>query len=584
MSETKASSESPTSAGTFRRLLGYTARHWWVIFFSFLGFALYSATQPVIADLMKLIAKVIENPTPFYVGVICVAPFAIALVQGIGQFVGGYCLAWVGQHMVFELRNEVFQHVLRLPQQEYQRTTSGKLMSKIIFDAGQVTSAGTEAVTIILREGLSVIVLLGYLFYSNWKLTLILLTVGPLIALVVNYTSKRFRRISRKIQGSMGSITQYLSEAFDGQQVVKIFAGQQQEEARFHIASRRFEKQNVKLKASTIGSTVAVQLVVAIGVGIITYLYIRLMGTGISLGSFLAFITGVGLIQKPLKSLTKVNAKLQSGITGAASLFELLDREIEKDSGRLALERARGELEFRDVSFAYHEGQPVLQNLSFHAKPGETIALVGRSGAGKSTVSSLLPRFYEPTSGSILLDGQPLEDYRLADLRRQIAMVNQKVVLFNDTVENNIAYGELRDAAPERLAQAVDAAYAQEFIDGLSDGMDTELGDDGLQLSGGQRQRLAIARALLKDAPLLVLDEATSALDNESEYHIQQALERAMAERTTLVIAHRLSTVEQADKILVMDAGRIVESGSHEELLAQNGVYTQLYQMDFADG
>lgn len=567
----------------YRRLLRYTTRYWWAILASFIGYGIYSAMQPLIAELMKLITKTIENPTPLYVAIICLAPFVIALVQGIGQFLGGYSLTWVGQRLVYEMRNDVFKHVLRFPLSEYQRTTSGRLMSKIIFDAGQVTSAGTDAVTIVLREGLSVVLLLGYLFYSNWKLTLILLTVGPVIGLVVNYTSRRFRHISRRIQSSMGSITQYLSEAFDGHQVVKIFGGHHQEEARFHKASRRFEKQNVKMKASRIGSTVAVQLVVSAGVGVITFLYIRLMGDSIQLGDFLSFITGVGLIQKPLKKLTDVNAKVQQGVTGAASLFELMDRECEWDKGKVALDRARGELEFQHVNFSYNDGQPVLIDLNFHARPGETIALVGRSGAGKSTISNLLPRFYEPTSGTILLDGKPLADYALGDLRRQIAMVSQKVVLFNDTVRNNIAYGELRDASDVAIEGAIDDAYARGFIDELADGMETELGDDGMQLSGGQRQRLAIARALLKDAPILVLDEATSALDTESEFHIQQALEHAMKGRTTIVIAHRLSTVESADRILVLDAGRVLESGTHAELLAKNGAYTQLYSMNFAD-
>lgn len=568
---------------TYKRLLAYTGRYWWAIGASFLGYALYSSMQPVIADLMKLIAKVIEEPTPFYVAVVCLAPVTIAIVQGIGQFVGGYSLAWVGQHIVYELRNDVFRHVLKFPLTEYQRSSSGRLMSKIIYDAGQVTAAGTDAVTIILREGLTVIALMGYLFYTNWKLTLVLFTVGPAIALVIRVTSRRFRSISRRIQGSMGSITQFLSEAFDGHQVVKIFAGQAHESERFERVSRQFEKQNVKMKAATIGSTVAVQVVISIGVGLITYLYIKLMGTNITMGDFLAFITGVGLVQKPLKQLTDVNSKIQRGVTGATSLFELMDKDIEVDQGSRSIERAKGDLSFRNVSFCYHADQQVLEHLSFDVKAGQTIALVGRSGAGKSTISSLLPRFFEPTEGEILLDGVPLPDYKLTDLRRQIAMVSQKVTLFNDNVRNNIAYGELKDRTDEQIEKAARDAYAWDFIGALDKGLDTELGDDGLQLSGGQRQRLAIARALLKDAPILILDEATSALDTESEFHIQRALETAMENRTTVVIAHRLSTVEKADQILVLDAGRVVESGTHAELLAKGGHYTQLYQQNFSD-
>lgn len=572
-----------TTWQTYQRLLAYTAKYWWVILCSFLGYAMYSAMQPAIAEMMKLIAKVIENPTPLLVLVVCIAPVVISLAQGIGQFIGGYCLVWVGQHIVYELRNDVFRHVLRFPQQEYQRTSTGRLMSKIIYDAGQVTAAGTDAVTTILREGLSAIVLLGYLFYSNWKLTIILLTVGPVIAMVIRVTSKRFRSISRRIQSSMGSITQYLSESFDGQQVVKIFAGEAHEEARFHKASRRFEKQNVKMKVSTMGSTIAVQLVVAVGVGVITFLYIKLMGDNITMGDFLAFITGVGLVQKPLKKLTDVNSDIQKGVTGATSLFDLMDRETELDDGQIAIDRAKGDLEFRNVGFYYHPDQPVLQNLSFRVGVGKTVALVGRSGAGKSTISNLVPRFYDPTAGDIFLDGVNLTDYQLADLRRQVTMVSQHVVLFNDTVRNNIAYGELKGSSDAEIEKAARAAYAWDFICALDKGLDTSLGDDGMELSGGQRQRLAIARALLKDAPVLILDEATSALDTESEFHIQQALDQAMVGRSTIVIAHRLSTVEKADCILVLDAGQVVEMGSHRELLDKGGVYAQLYQQNFAD-
>ncbi len=572
-----------TTWQTYKRLLQYTRRHWWVLSGSVLGYLIYSGMQPLIAEMMRVITETIENPTPHMVLVICVAPFVINLVQGVGQFLGAYCITWVGQRIVYELRNETFTHVLRLPTREYQQSSSGHLMSKIIYDAQQVTAAGTDAVTVILREGLTVVGLLGYLLYSNWKLTMILFTVGPIIALMVNYMSKRFRVISRRIQGSMGSITQFLGEAIEGNQPVKIFSGQQLEEERFEKASRRFQKQHVKMEVSKVTSTVTVQLVVAIGVGVITYLYIQIMGEAITVGEFLAFIAAVGLIQKPIKQLTDVNVKVQRGVTGAASLFELMDRPPEPDHGTVPLTRARGELEFRDVSFGYVADAPVVKQLSFRVSPGETVALVGRSGAGKSTIAALVPRFYEPDQGSILLDGRVITDYPMLDLRRQIAMVTQKVVLFNDSIRNNIAYGELRDCTDDEIIRAAKDAYAWDFISKLERGLDTEVGQDGVQLSGGQRQRLAIARALLKDAPILILDEATSALDNESEHFIQQALERVMKGRTTIVIAHRLSTIEKADRILVLDQGRLMESGSHAELIAQNGLYSQLHQMNFAD-
>ncbi len=583
------SSSNPTTVEnpweTYKRLLTYTKQHWPLLLLSMFGYLIYSAMNPVIAEMMQVITRAIENPTPKMVAVVCLAPLVIAFVQGLGQFIGSYSITWVGQRIVFDLRRETFDHVLRLPTKHYQQSSSGRIMSKLIYDAQQVTAAGTDAITVLLREGLTAIGLLGYLFYTNWKLTLILFTVGPAIGIVVNLMSKRFRRISQNIQDSMGNITQYLSEAIEGHQAVKIFSAQDQESRRFEQASNKFRSQQVKLEVSKIIGTVSVHLVISTGVGIITFLYIRLMGEDLNLGNFLAFITAVALIQKPIKQLTDVNVQIQRGITGAASIFELMDYEAEIDQGTVPLDTCRGDLVFNQVSFSYQKDskQQALTEVSFHASPGETVALVGRSGAGKSTIAALIPRFYEPTKGVITLDGEPLQHYRLKDLRSNIAMVTQNVVLFNDTVRNNIAYGELRDMPDEAIVQAAKDAYAWEFIQELEHGMDTEIGEDGTQLSGGQRQRLAIARALLKDAPILILDEATSALDNESEHYIQKALERVMEGRTTLVIAHRLSTIENADKILVLDEGRIIESGTNESLIAQKGMYFQLHQMNFEE-
>ncbi|MGI9574079.1 lipid A export permease/ATP-binding protein MsbA [Alloalcanivorax xenomutans] len=577
------SQQSESAWQTYKRLLGYVKPHWLLLLASFLGYAIYAGTQAAAAQLAGYLGETVVDPQPHRVLVVSVAPLLIALAQGVGQFLGSYTLAWVAQEIVYFMRNEVFGHVLRLPQSEYNNNASGRIMSKIIFDAQQVTSAGTDAVMVIFREGLTVIGLMAFLFYQNWKLTLILLVVAPVIGLVVNVTSKRFRHISRRIQSSMGNITQFLGEAIEGNQAVKIFGGQKLEGDRFHSVSRRFARQNTKLNASKIASTVIVQLFVAVGIGAITYLYITMMGEQLTVGGFLSYIAAAGMVQKPLKQLTDVNVKIQRGVTGAASLFELMNRPVERDLGQLTLPRTEGNVEFRDVTFGYDPNQPVLRNLSFSIRSGETVALIGRSGAGKSTISAMLPRFFDPDQGSVLLDGVPLPDYRLADLRHQIAMVSQKVVLFNDTVRNNIAYGEMRDADEAAVEQAARNAYAWDFIQGLDKGLDTMVGQDGAQLSGGQRQRVAIARALLKDAPILILDEATSALDTESEHHIQKALERLMEGRTTLVIAHRLSTIEKADRILVLDQGQLIEQGTHAELLEKNGLYTQLYKMDFAD-
>ncbi len=577
------SASEDNSWQVYRRLLSYVRPYWWVLLASLLGFALYSGIQPLMAEMMDVIVNIIENPTPKGVLLISLAPVAFPLVQGMAQFLGHYTLIWVGQHVVYTLRNEMFQHLLRMPLQESQDTTNGRIMSRFIYDAQQVTSAGAQGLTVLMRDGLTVLGLMGYMFYKNWMLTLILIAVGPALAVIVNYTSQRFRRISHTIQRSMGGITHYLGESIEGQQPIRIFGGHPQEEKRFNTVSRRFAKQNIKLAASKVASTTMVQVVVGAGVGIIIYLYISVMDLEVSVGEFLAFVTAAGMIQKPLKSLTNVNVKIQRGLAGAESLFLMLDQPQEPDRGTRTIDRATGNLEFCNVNFNYDGVNPVLQDFSVCMKAGETVALVGRSGAGKSTVSALVPRFHEPDSGEVLLDGVPLHEYRLTELRRQVAMVTQKVVLFNDTLRNNIAYGELACSDEEAIIRAARDAHAWAFIKDLPQGLDTEVGQDGAQLSGGQRQRVAIARALLKDAPILILDEATSALDTHSEHHIQQALEHVMEGRTTLVIAHRMSTVERADKILVMDQGRVVESGSHAELLARNGAYAQLYRMDFEE-
>lgn len=567
----------------YRRLLRYVGKQWHALLAAFIGYGVYSLVQAAIPEMMKFLTGVLENPEPKKILMISVMPVSVAIIQSLAAFVGSYAIAWLGQNVVFQIRNEAFQHLLDFPQRVFSQSATGRITSKLVFDAQQITAAGSDAIVVLLREGLTVIILMGYLLYTNWKLTLIMITVGPIIGAIVRYSGQRFRRISNTMQANMGSITSFISEAIDGQQQVKIFGGQEQEKKRFFGVSRSFEKQNVKLVATKEAGTGLVHIVISAGVGVIIYLYFWVMGEQVDVGEFLAFITGVALIQKPVRALTEVNVKIQRGLTGAASLFELLDTPPEKDQGQIRLQRARGDIRLEQVCFSYEPEQPVLKGLNMDIRAGQTVALVGRSGAGKSTIAALLPRFYDVDSGSILLDGRPLTEYVLADLRHQIALVSQKVMLFNDSVRNNIAYGELQGASEAEIIAALKNAHAWEFVQKLEGGLDAQIGQDGTQLSGGQRQRLAIARALLKDAPVLILDEATSALDNESEFKIQQALEQLMKGRTTIVIAHRLSTIEKADRIFVMDQGQVVEQGDHATLLAQDGYYTQLYRMNFQD-
>ncbi|HCD76186.1 MAG TPA: lipid ABC transporter permease/ATP-binding protein [Alcanivorax sp.] len=554
---------------TYKRLLSYVKPHALILFASVIGYAIYAATQAGAAQLAGYLGETVVNPEPHRVVIVSIAPFFIALAQGLGQFMGSYSMTWVAQEIVYRLRNDVFGHVLRLPQAEYNNNASGRIMSKIIFDAQQITSAGTDALIVMLREGLTVIGLLTFLLYQNWKLTLILLIAAPLVGLVVNLTSKRFRHISRRIQGSMGNITQFLGEAIEGNQAVKIFGGQKLEADRFHSVSRRFARQNTKLNASKIGSTVIVQLFVSVAIGAVTYLYITMMGEALTVGGFLSYIAAAGMIQKPLKQLTDVNVKIQRGVTGAASLFELMDRPEERDEGDQDLPRTDGNIEFRDVTFGYDPAQPVLRNLSLKVNSGETVALIGRSGAGKSTISAMLPRFFDPDQGQVLLDGVPLPDYKLAHLRRQIAMVSQKVVLFNDTVRHNIAYGEMRDADDAQVEQAARNAYAWDFIQGLEHGLDTEVGQDGAQLSGGQRQRIAIARAVGLSPRLIVCDEPTSALDVSVQAQVLDLLEELQRDQgqAYLFIAHNLGIVRRmCHRVAVMYLGRVVETGPVDEV------------------
>lgn len=564
----------------YSRLLSYV-KPWWVAFVvSVLGYLIYSGSNVALADLMKYIVDAIDSGDPLERMLIPVILVTVVFLRGIGSFLGTYFITYVSTNVVHALRCELFEQLLKLPSSFYDRNALGHLVAKVTFHVTQVTGAATNAVKVVIREGLTVMGLLLYLLYQNWLLTIIFIFVAPLIALLVNFAGKRFRKISERIQYSMGDVTHVVSEAVQGYRVVRTFGGSEYERTRFHKVSDYNRQQSMKMVVTAAISTPIIQLVVSIAMGFLVWLTLdpSLM-SNMTTGDVIAFITAAGLLMKPVRQLSEVNATIQKGLAAAKDIFNLFDEAIEEDVGETTLTQVKGEIEFKNVSFAYRPGGPeVLKDISFTARAGQTIALVGRSGSGKSTLASLIPRFYSPTRGEILLDGEPIESLSLLNLRSHTAVVTQKVTLFNDTVARNIAYGSLADADLNAITRAAKKANALEFIGELEEGMNTVVGDDGVLISGGQRQRLALARAFLKDAPILILDEATSALDSESERSIQAALESVIKGRTTFIIAHRLSTIENADVILVIDEGRIVERGSHRELLKKNSFYTHLHK------
>jgi subfamily B ATP-binding cassette protein MsbA len=478
----------------------------------------------------------------------------------------------------------LFDRLLLLPSKFYDKNAMGHLVAKVTFHVSQVTGAATDAVKVLIREGLTVIFYMGLLFLLNWKLTLIFICVAPFIGLLVNFAGKRFRRISGRIQDSMGDVTHVASEAVQGYREVRTFGGLDYERERFLKVSHNNRRQSMKMVITASIATPAVQLVVSGALAGLVWLALDpMLLANMSSGDVVQFIGTGGLLAKPIRQLTEINSTIQRGLAAAEDIFALFDEEIEKDEGTKVLSKVKGKLEFRDVSFSYDDDEPVVTNISFVAQPGETIALVGKSGSGKSTLASLIPRFYSPQAGQILLDDVPVEDIKLSNLREHMAIVTQDVTLFNDTIARNIAYGSLHGKDEARIQSAAEKAYAWDFICDLENGLDTEVGDDGVLLSGGQRQRLAIARAFLKDAPILILDEATSALDSESERYIQSALEAVSAGRTTIIIAHRLSTIEKADRILVIDKGQLVEQGTHAELLVGGSHYAGLHNVQVKD-
>jgi ATP-binding cassette, subfamily B, bacterial MsbA len=569
---------------TYRRLLGYLKPHKGAFALGILGGTIYSASTASFAWLAKLFGDgAFSHADPHMVFLIPVLLVIIFVGRGIGNFTQTYFMGYVGRSVVKRLREQVFASVLDLPAAYFDRTSTGTLLSRLTYNSEQVGQASTDSIVIMVRAALTVAGLIAWLFWLNWRLAVISLATGPVAAWLVSVVNKNFRRYGRRIQDSMGDVTRIAKESFEAPRLVKVYEAQPHLRAQFDVVNEHNRRSYMKLILTRGLANPIVQLVTAIGGALVLGLALRDTISGrMTPGDLFGFFTALTSIAQPLRELVQVADPLQQGVAAAESLFELIDEPSEPDGGRYVTGRARGDVEFRAVTFSYPQGErPALRGVSLAAPAGSSLAIVGRSGSGKSTLVSLLPRFYDVGAGSILVDGHDVREYELRNLRQQMAVVSQDVTLFDDTIRNNIAFG--RKVSESELMQAAEAAHVLEFASNLPTGLDTVVGDRGVLLSGGQRQRISIARALLKNAPILILDEATSALDTESERHIQAALAHLVRNRTTFVIAHRLSTVEQADRIVVLDAGEVVESGTHAELLARDGRYAQLYRMQFAD-
>ena len=579
---------TPTTTGlqVYRRLIGYALKYWQYMLLAVGGLIISAVTQPLFSWILgPLLDKAILQHDAQVIRWLPWGIIGIFLVRGIAMYVAGYYIGLVGRMVTKTLRDQVFSHMLHMPVKFFESTPAGKLLAYVIYYIDQVSNASIRGVTALVQDSCTILGLLALMFYQSWQLTLGMLVIVPFIASLIVWITRRMRRLSHKVQNSIGDVTQIANEMVRGYKVVRIFNGETYEEQRFSAANEKNINLHMKRMILELISAPLVQFLVAIALAAMVYLATRASTLQtLSPGTFMSFIMSLIMMLTPIRNLTQLNTQLQNAIAAGEGIFALLDSPTEQDQGKQVLTHCRGDIAFKHVSFIYPETQKkVLQDITFHVKPGEKIALVGKSGSGKTTLVNLLPRFHDVTAGTILLDGIPLTDIRLDNLRRQIAYVGQDVVLFNDTIRNNIAYGDMQQIAEAHIMAAAKAANALEFIEKLPQGMDTVIGDNGVMLSGGQRQRLSIARAILSNAPILILDEATSALDTESERYIQAALDHLLTNRTTFIIAHRLSTIENADRILVMQEGEIIESGQHHKLLALNGQYARLHAMQFHD-